>query len=292
MQWGDGADEDAARQMYDACHASGINHFDTAFVYTDGASETLLGKIAAADRDQLYIASKVGYLGGASRRIITAQFDESRKRLGFDTVDLLYLHRWDDEVPLEETFETMAQLQSTGAIRHIGVSNYAAWQVMKAQGVAADLGTRIDFIQPMLNLVKRQAEVEIMPMAESEGIKVATYSPLGGGLLTGKYSRDADAGRLATDARYKARYGRNWMHRAAAGLQEIGAEIGVETATLAVAWLAHHAPRVRPILSARTPRQLTPSLDAIGFQMPQDLFDRISALSQTPANATDRLEEA
>lgn len=292
MQWGDGADEAASRQMYDACRKCGINHFDTAFVYTNGGSETLLGKIAAADRDQLFIATKVGYLGGASRQVITSQFDESRKRLGFDSVDLLYLHRWDDEVELEETFQTLVELQSAGSVRHIGVSNYAAWQVMKAQGVAARLGTRIDFIQPMLNLVKRQAEVEIMPMAVSEGIEVATYSPLGGGLLTGKYSIDAAAGRLATDERYKARYGRPWMHQAAAGLQEIAAEIGVETAALAVAWLAHHAPRVRPILSARTPDQLTPSLAAIGYQMSQDLFERISALSQAPANATDRLEEA
>ncbi len=292
MQWGGGADEDAARAMYSACRACGINHFDTAFVYTDGASETLLGKIAAKDRDQLFIATKVGYLGGASRRVIQMQFDECRKRLGFDSVDLLYLHRWDDEVELEETFETMAELQASGAIRHIGVSNYAAWQVMKAQWVADGFGTRIDFIQPMLNLVKRQAEVEIMPMAAAEDIEVASYSPLGGGLLTGKYSSEAAAGRLATDDRYRQRYGQKWMHEAATGLQKIAAETGTEAATLAVAWLAYHAPRVRPILSARTPDQLTPSLDAIRYQMTPELYDRISALSPAPAPATDRLEEA
>lgn len=291
MQWGGGADEDASRATYAACRQAGINHFDTAFVYTDGASETLLGKIAAADRDQLFIASKVGYLGGASRAVIHRQFDETRRRLGFDTVDLLYLHRWDDDVALEETFQTMAKLQSNGSIRHIGVSNYAAWQVMKAQNVASRFGTRIDFVQPMLNLVKRQAEVEILPMAAAEDIEVASYSPLGGGLLTGKYARDTTQGRLATDHRYKARYGPAWMHAAAAGLAEIAAEAQVAPATLAIAWLARHAPRVRPILSARTANQLSASLDGITFDLPDPLFKKISALSQNPAPATDRLEE-
>ncbi len=291
MQWGGGADESAARAMYSACREAGINHFDTAFVYTDGASETLLGKIAAPDRDQLFIASKVGYVGGAGREVIHRQFDQSRQRLGFDTLDLLYLHRWDNDTALEETFHTMAKLQSDGLIRHIGVSNYAAWQVMKAEAVAARFGTRIDFVQPMLNLVKRQAEVEILPMAAAEGIEVASYSPLGGGLLTGKYTADAASGRLATDKRYKARYGPAWMHEAAAGLARIAAREGLAPATLAIAWLARHAPQVRPILSARTADQLTASLDGMTLTLSDRLFEEISALSHDPAPATDRLEE-
>ncbi len=170
MQFGGTADERASAEMFEACRAAGIRHFDTAYVYTDGASETLLGRFAAAERERLFIATKASFPGGASRHTILTTLDESRKRLGMDTVDLYYMHRWDADTPLEETFETLAEVKAAGKIRYIGVSNYAAWQVMKAQATAARFGTKIDVIQPMYNLVKRQAEVEILPMCQSEGI--------------------------------------------------------------------------------------------------------------------------
>ncbi|MBV2358810.1 aldo/keto reductase [Thalassococcus sp. CAU 1522] len=291
MQFGGKADASASRALYDACRAAGIVHFDTAYVYTDGASETLLGEFAAAEREALFVATKASYTGGASRKNILTTFDESRKRLRMDVVDLLYMHRWDDDTPLEETFETLAGLMQAGTIRHIGVSNYAAWQVMKAQAVAAGFGVRIDVIQPMYNLVKRQAEVEILPMCASEGIVPVPYSPLGGGLLTGKYAR-GDAGRLVEDDRYKARYGRPEMHAAAAELSAIAAELGTDPATLAVAWVAAHAAQPVPILSARSAEQLRPSLAGMDFAMDTALYDRLAGLVTAPPPATDRLEEA
>ncbi len=185
MQFGGTADAAASRAMFDACREAGITFFDTAHTYTGGQSEELLGGFIQQDRDALIIATKTGYTGGSGRENIRAQFDESRSRLKLDAVDILYLHRWDPTTPLLETFEALCELQARGKIRHIGVSNFAAWQVMKAQAVAEQLGTRVDIIQPMYSLIKRQAEVELFPMALSEDFAVAPYSPLGSGLLTG-----------------------------------------------------------------------------------------------------------
>lgn len=291
MQFGGTADEAASRAMYDACRAAGIAHFDTAHVYTEGASEALLGAFARAERADVFIATKAGYKGGASAQTIRANLDDSRLRLGTDVIDLLYMHRWDPLTPLEETFATLAEFQAQGVIRHIGVSNYAAWQVMKAQAVAADLGTRIDAIQPMYSLVKRQAEVELFPMARDQGLAVFPYSPLGAGLLTGKYTVGG-TGRLSEDARYAARYGRPEMHAAAEGLRALAEAMGTHPATLAVAWAARHPAVTGPILSARAPEQLTPALAALEAPLSDGLYDEISRLSPAPPPATDRLEEA
>ena len=277
--------------MWEACREAGITHFDTAWVYTGGASEEITGKLAHAERESLIIATKAAYTGGAGDTNIRAQVDTSRERLGMDVLDILYLHRFDDDTPLEESFETLASLQSDGTIRYIGVSNFAAWQVMKAQSVAATLGTRIDIIQPMYSLVKRQAEVEILPMAQDQGLFVAPYSPLGGGLLTGKYAAGG-SGRLTEDARYNARYAPEIMHEVAKGLSSIAQREGVSPATLAVAWAASHRSRPAPIISGRSAEQLAPSLAASGMTLNADLLAEITALSPAPAPATDRLEEA
>ena len=291
MQFGGKADAAASRAMYDAARGAGITHFDTAVGYNDGASEALIGSMVAAERDAIYLATKLGYTGPCNHENLSVQWDRSRRQLGLDQVDLLYLHRFDDNTPLEETFTFMAQLQSEGAIRHIGVSNYAAWQVMKAQATCAALGTRIDVVQPMYNLVKRQAEVELLPMAADQGILICPYSPLGGGLLTGKYA-DGGTGRLTEDDRYAARYAPAWMHQAARDLSMLAAEVGTDPATLAVAWVAAHPARPVPIISAKSVAQLTPSLAAEGYTMSAALYDRMAALSPTPPPATDRLEEA
>lgn len=291
MQFGGTADADDSRAMYDACRAAGVNFFDTAYLYTDGASERLLGEFIAKERGHVIIATKAGYTGGSGRANLLAQFDISQKRLGLDIVDILYLHRWDPDTDLEETFETLSALQQTGRIRYIGASNFAAWQVMKAQAVAHRLGTRIDILQPMYSLVKRQAEVEIFPMALSEGIGIASYSPLGAGLLTGKY-QTGGTGRLSTDERYAARYGLDWMHNAAVALSEAASDMGVHPATLAVAWAAHHPAITAPIISARNAVQLAPSLAATDMALSAEAYARISAFSPRPAPATDRLEEA
>jgi aryl-alcohol dehydrogenase-like predicted oxidoreductase len=290
MQFGGGADEATSGAMYAACREAGINFFDTAFGYTEGKSETYLGRLIAGERDDVFVATKCAYTGGSAEEIST-QFAESRKRLGIDVVDLLYLHRFDDEVPLEESLGALAGLVADGVVRYVGVSNYASWQVMKARHMARGLGFDITFLQPMYNLVKRQVEVELLPMAISEGFAVCPYSPLGGGLLTGKYA-SGGTGRLKDDERYAARYAPEWMGKTAADLAAIADEIGVVPATLAVAWAARHPGVYGPIISAKSVEQLRPSLAAISFDMDDALYARISALSPTPPPATDRLEEA
>lgn len=291
MQFGGVADADDSRAMYDACRGAGVNFFDTAYLYTDGASETLLSGFVGAEREKLIIATKAGYTGGSGRENIMSQFATSQARLSIDAVDILYLHRWDPDTDLEETFETLTELQQSGRIRYIGVSNFAAWQVMKAQAVADRLGTRIDILQPMYSLVKRQAEVEIFPMALSEGMGIASYSPLGGGLLTGKY-QSGGTGRLSSDERYAARYGQGWMHHTAEALSEVAADMAMHPATLAVAWAAHHPALTAPIISARNTDQLAPSLAASDVTLSDEDYERLESLSQRPAPATDRLEES
>ncbi len=287
MQFGGRADFAASRAMFDTCLAAGVTHFDTACGYNGGASETILAALAEHVRDRVYIATKVGYEGGAGRANITAQFDGSLARLG--QIDLLYLHRFDPETPLDDTIATFAEWQTQGRIRHIGLSNFPAWAVMKAQAIAAGMGTKIDAIQPMYNLVKRQAEVEILPMARDQGIAAYPYSPLGGGLLTGKYAR-GQAGRLVEDSRYAARYGAAGMHKTAADLADLADSVGVAPATLAVAWVM--ARGVTPIISAKSAEQLAASLAALNFELTPTLDAQITALSQTPPPATDRSEEA
>ena len=290
MQFGGRADAAASAAMFEACIDAGITHFDTAHVYTDGASETLLGQFLGSRRDKLIVATKAAYSGGAGRENILNSAETSRRRMQLDTLDVLYLHRFDPDTDMAESFETFARLREKGHIRHIGLSNFAAWQVVKAAGVAAAFGLDIAVIQPMYNLVKRQAEVEILPMADDLGILVAPYSPLGGGLLTGKYGAGG-SGRLSEDDRYAARYGQAQMHEAAQGLTKIAGEAGLHPATLAVAWAARHPTGPSPIISARSVEQLQPSLDALNFEMSDELYARLSALSPTPPPATDRLEE-
>lgn len=291
MQFGGRADETQSAEMYAACRAAGISHFDTAWVYTEGASETILGKLIKGEREKLLIATKVGYTGGAGAANMRAQFDTSRKRLDLDMVDVLYLHRFDLDTDLRETLECFATLKQQGLIRYVGLSNFAAWQVMKAQMIGAEFDLKVDILQPMYSLVKRQVEVEILPMCADQDIAIAPYSPLGGGLLTGKYAAGASEGRLKEDERYNSRYGQGWMHQSAADLAALAAEVGTDPATLAVAWVAAHPSGPMPIISGRTAEQLAPSLAAMDFDMTPDLYEQISALSPRPAPATDRLEE-
>ena len=290
MQFGGRADERESRAMFDACIEAGITHFDTAHVYTDGTAEQMLGRFTAPMRNRLIIATKVGYTGGAGRANLLDQFDQSRKRLDMDQVDILYLHRFDPDTDLRETLDTFASLRDHGKIRLMGLSNFAAWQVMKAACIGSEFGLKPAILQPMYSLVKRQAEVEILPMCQSEGIAAAPYSPLAGGLLTGKYATGG-SGRLTEDDRYAARYGQGWMHDTARSLATLAADLETHPATLAAAWAAHHPASPMPILSARSAPQLQPSLDAIGFEMTDDLYARLSALSPAPPPATDRLEE-
>ena len=298
MQFGDGANERDSHEMFEACRNNGINFFDTAYVYTGGQSELILGKLIKEDRENIILVTKAGSVGGSSGKNIRLQLEESLKRLEQDYVDIFFLHHWDEDIPLEETFETLRELKEEKKFFQLGVSNFSAWQVMKAKLVAEKNGfPNIDILQPMYNLVKRQAEVEILPMAQSENIGVISYSPLGGGLLTGKYELENNilnknsSGRLHDNAKYKLRYGQNWMFEAAGKLQILARSINQDPISLAVAWVSHNDVITAPIISAKNLSQLQPSLKSVDIKLDLETYKLISDISPTPPPATDRLEE-
>lgn len=301
MSFGGDADEAESTRLYAAVRNRGVNFLDCADAYGTGRAEEILGRLMASERDQLVITTKCwGPMGedpnmrGSSRRHVTRAVEASLRRLGTDRVEVLFMHRWEPTVPVEETLRALEDLVRAGKVLHIGVSNWSAWQTALGLGIADRQGwSRIDVIQPMYSLVKRQAEVEILPLARHEGLGVITYSPLGGGLLSGKYGPDArpERGRLVDDQRYAKRYGDTWVHETAGAFTAFARARGVHPVTLAVAWTAGHPDITCPIIGARSVEQLAPALEALDFAMSPELRAEISALSQSPAPATDRREE-
>ena len=301
MSFGGDADEDEAGRMYAACRDKGINFFDCADGYGKGKAETVLGKLMRGHRDDLIVASKcfnqmrddINARGG-NRRHILAAVEASLKRLGTDRLDVLFMHRWDPVVPLEETLRALETVVAQGKVMWLGASNYAAWQIAKALGISDKRGwPRFDVIQPMYSLVKRQAEVEIFPLSLAEGIGVISYSPVGGGLLSGKYGTRTrpNAGRLISNQEYVNRYGEDWVFEVADRFTALAKAKGHHPVTLAVAWAGGHPAVTCPIVGARDLEQLRPSLAAADIDMTPELRAEISALSRTPPPATDRREE-
>ena len=301
MSFGGDADREESRRMYAACRDAGIIFFDCANVYSAGRSEEILGELIATERDSLVITSKcVQEMGpdtndhGASRRHIMLSVEASLKRLGTDRLDVLFMHRWDDATDLEQTLRALDDLVRSGKVLYVGASNYAAWQVARALGISDRRGwARIDVLQPMYNLVKRQAETEILPLAEAEDIAVISYSPVGGGLLSGKYRPQSgpQTGRIIDNQMYAKRYAEPWMVETAAAFTGRAEELGVHPVSLAVAWVGAHPGITCPIIGARSVEQLRPSLDSVAVDMTAELRAELAALSRTPPPATDRLEE-
>jgi aryl-alcohol dehydrogenase-like predicted oxidoreductase len=220
--------------------------------------------------------------------------EASLKRLNTDYLDIYFLHHFDKETALEETVRALDDLVREGKILYPAASNFAAWQVAKALGISARAGwARFECLQPMYNLVKRQAEVEILPMAQSENLGVIPYSPLGGGLLTGKYgaSERPGAGRLVENQMYQKRYGEGLYYEVAELFTNFARERGWAPASLAVAWVASHPAVTAPIIGARNLEQLEGSLNSLEIKMTPELRAEVSALSPEPPPATDRTEE-
>jgi aryl-alcohol dehydrogenase-like predicted oxidoreductase len=301
MSFGGDADEDASAAMFHRCRDVGINFFDCANVYQRGRAEMILGRLMADCRDELVITSKFRFSmgegpnqSGASRRHIMASVEASLKRLNTDRIDLYFIHGFDPNTPLQSTLRALSDLVAQGKILYPAVSNFAAWQIAKALGISAKEGwARFECIQPMYSLVKRQAEVEILPLADSEKLGVISYSPLGSGLLTGKYSRSRrpGSGRLVENPMHKARYSEKWMHETADRFTAFARENGYDPVPLAVAWVAAHPSITAPIIGARNVTQLEGSLKSLDIEMTPDLRAAIAALSVEPPIATDRTEE-
>lgn len=301
MTFGGDADDKVSADIYHHAREAGVNFFDCANIYVGGRSEEILGELMRDHRDEVVIATKAYFstgedvnAGGSSRRHLMQSVEASLKRLGTDRIDLFYLHRFDDTTPLEESLRALDDLIRQGKILYLGASNFAAWQVEKGLGLSL-LHDRAGFecIQPMYNLVKRQAEVELLPMAAAEGLGVFPYNPIGGGLLSGKYALGVkpEAGRLVDNAMYATRYGDPGIYQTAQDFTALAERYGHHPAALAVAWVGSHPAVTAPIIGARTLDQLKQSLGAIEIEMTDELWTEISALSPEPALATDRNEE-
>ncbi len=301
MSFGGDADESTSAAMYKRCREVGINFFDCANVYVGGRSEEILGKLIASERDEVVITSKVfSAMGpgvnqrGLARRNIMIEVENSLRRLQTDRLDILFVHNYDKETAMEETLRALDMLVQQGKVLYPGVSNWSAWQMAKANGIAANEGlARFECIQPMYNLTKRQVEVEILPFALAENVAVTPYSPMGGGLLSGKYATNQrpQSGRLVSNQMYMSRYGDENYYQIAGDFTAHAQERGVHPATLAVAWVMHHPAVTAPIIGARNVAQLEGSLAAIDVAMTDEWWQEISKLSYTPPPATDRSEE-
>lgn len=300
MSFGGDADATESAKMYKECRDSGINFFDCANAYSDGKAEEILGGLIKGHRDELVVTTKcynptASYKnsGGSNRRHIVKAVEDSLKRLGTDRIDVQFMHQWDENTPVEETLRALELLVESGKVIYLGASNYAAWQVAKALGISEHRGwARFDVLQPMYSLVKRQVETEILPLAGAEELGVITYSPVGGGLLSGKYGPDQrpNDGRILSNSMYAKRYHDDWVFETAGAFTELAKGQGVHPVSLAVAWVGAHPQVTSPIIGARNAEQLAPSLKSVDINMTPELRNQISALSPTPAPATDRSE--
>src|SRR5689334_511716 len=298
MSFGGDADEATSASMYKACRDAGINFFDTANEYNKGVSEEILGRLIKGHRNDLVLTTKVNAqirpdlnARGTSRRHVVEAIDACLKRLQTDRIDVLFLHRYDALTPIEESMRGLEDLVRAGKVIYPAVSNWSAWQTQRAIDLQERANwARLQVIQPMYNLVKRQAEVEILPMAEHNGIGVIPYSPAGAGLLSGKYLGQA-TGRLKTNKMYEARYGDAWMFDVAEEYVAFCKERGLHPVSTAIAWVGTHPAVTAPIVGARNVDQLKDSLAAVKVDMTPSLRAELADLSRTPPPATDRLEE-
>jgi aryl-alcohol dehydrogenase-like predicted oxidoreductase len=303
MSFGGDADAATSAALFAAARDAGVNFIDTADVYNQGRSEELLAELIAPCRDQLVLASKAyfptgpdGNARGTSRYHLVRAVEGSLRRLRTDRLDVFYLHRWDDLTAIDETLRAVEDLIRAGKILYPACSNFAAWQVAHALGVADRLGlSRLCAIQPMYNLGKRQVESEILPMAQALGVGVVTYSPTGGGLFTGKYGvgRAPASGRLLSNKMYQTRYADPALYAAADRFTTRATELGVPPAQLAVAWVLANPAVTSVLLGARDVTQLRQLLAAGAptARLDPALYAELSALTPTPPPATDRNEE-
>ena len=298
MSFGGDADEATSGAMYKAVRDAGINFFDSANEYNKGKSEEILGRLAKGHRDDLVITTKcfnpiredVNARGGSRRHIVQA-VEASLKRLQTDRIDVLFMHRYDVVTPIDETMRALEDLVRAGKVIYPAVSNWSAWQTQRAVDIQEHNNwARLQVIQPMYSLVKRQAEVELLPMAAANGIGCIPYSPAAAGLLSGKYFGQA-TGRLKTNKMYEARYGDAWMFEVAEKYTAFCKEKGLHPVSTAIAWVGTHPAVTAPIIGARNVEQLKDSLASVDVKMTPELRAEIADLSRTPAPATDRSEE-
>ncbi|MGD6747365.1 aldo/keto reductase [Streptomyces sp. BH106] len=291
-EWGWGAERDEARKLFDLYVERGGNFVDTADTYTNGSSERLLGAFARDRRDSLVLATKYTTLrtpgdpnsGGGHRKNLFAAVEASLRRLDTDRIDVLYLHVWDDTTPVEETLRALDDLVRQGKILYVAICNAPAWQVARMQTIAELRGwSPLVALQIEYNLIERGGERDLIPMARELGLGVIPYSPLGGGVLTGKYGRDdlrpseADGTRRNFNLALGTLTERNLA--IADAVREVAADLGRTPAQIALAWTLRNPGVTAPIIGARTPEQLKDNLGALEVDLTDAHLSRLDEAS-------------
>jgi aryl-alcohol dehydrogenase-like predicted oxidoreductase len=302
----------AAQHQLDMALEAGVNFVDTADAYGAGASETVLSQVLQGRRDRVVLATKARFStgdgpndAGSSRYHLVQACEASLRRLRTEHIDLYQLHEWDGQTPLEETLSALDLLVSSGKVRYVGCSNFAGWQVMKALGVAARDG-RPRFVsnQVYLSLLERSAEYDIVPTALDQGLGLLIWSPLAGGLLSGKFRRghpEPDGSRHSGGWPEPPLDDRERLYDIVELLAEIGAAHDVSPARVALAWLVTRPAVTSVIVAARTEAQLAENLAAASLVLSEDEQGRLERATRPPLiypywhqswYAKDRLSEA
>ena len=275
--WGR-SDETEARRLVDVCLEAGVTLFDTADVYSNGASESVLGAAIRGRRDRVLISTKTGLpMGdgpqdwGASRSRLIRAVEDSLRRLGTDYIDLLQLHAFDASTPTEEVMGTLDMLIAAGKVRYAGVSNYPGWQVMKAQGIADRHGSpRLAAHQVYYSLIGRAYEADLMPVGADQGVGALVWSPLGWGRLTGKIGRDRPipaGSRLHDTEQFAPPVEAEHLYRVIDALEAVAAETGKTVPQVAINWLLRRPTVSSVIIGARNEAQLRDNLGAVGWEL-------------------------
>jgi len=295
MTFGNEADESTSIKIMNRALEAGINFFDSADVYNKGVTEEIVGRWLPDHRDAIVMASKVHFPSGSgvndrrsSRRHIVMETEQILRRLQTDRLDILYLHHWDEDTAIDESLAALDTLISQGKILYSGVSNFAAWQTVQTLGAARERNFAAPVChQPQYNLLKRQAEVEILPMAQALGLGVCPYSPIAAGMLTGKYHR-GEGGRIKTNPMYIERFKNPEYMDIAGRFVEYADARGIDPSSLATAWVASHPAVTSAIVGARNMDQFESALGAATIDVDAGMYGEISAISPAPPLATDR----
>lgn len=287
--WGRSGIEEA-RRLVDICLEAGVNLFDSADVYSNGASEEILGAAIKGRRDKVLISTKMSlpmgdgpFDAGSSRQRLLASVDAALRRLGTDTIDLFQLHAFDASTPIEEVLSTLDALVRNGKLRYVGVSNFAGWQLMKSLAIADRHGwPRYVAHQVYYSLLGRDYEWELMPLARDQGVGALVWSPLGWGRLTGKIRRGQpppQGSRLHATAQFGPPVDDARLYAIVDVLDATAAETGRTVPQVAIAWLLSRPTVSSVIIGARDEAQLRDNLGAVGWTLSPDQIRRLDEVS-------------
>ena len=287
--WGNTDDAQAAR-LIDIGLEAGLNFFDTADVYSDGASESILGKAIKGRRDHVILSTKTGLRtgdgpndAGTSRFHLLQAVDKALRRLDTDYIDLLQLHAFDAMTPVEETLSTLDALVRAGKVRYLGVSNFSGWHLMKSQAVADQRGySRYVANQTYYSLIGRDYEWELMPLGQDQGVGAVVWSPLGWGRLTGKIRRGQplpENSRLHDTADFAPPVDDERLYRIIDAMDEVAEETGKSIPQIALNWLLQRPTVSTVLIGARNEEQLRQNLGAAGWNLSSEQVAKLDAAS-------------